>query len=590
MLLIFTSPSVVVGQHSLLPYYTVRIDSLLAYYTMGVRSDVPFYLDSLAGSVYIKYNSTTGHIEFAGAPITGFSVASDSSLRLEGAGSDTYMIYNSSNAKIEAYINGTKEWQLPAGNVVVVTNHDSLEAAIHYFTANFDTGIVYAPAGVYSVTDSIRWQFFRAGKAYWGFIGDPGGTVIKNVGSLLDSTRNMFDFVTSGVTGYTDSCIQTLVISGITFDHNDGGGTRFYWATGDSGGHALRTYRYDGGDNLNAWPDHGESQYPYWTTQFDWRDNFGNIIVTYGRILHVHVHDCFFQNSFGGALRFRPIRKGSAWTAAAENGQIINNSFYQIRGASIQILYNGVRQIAGNTFRWVGMAVYSATGGWSFKGNRIEEFDSCAVLAEDSNWMHVTNNVISEGAQSAIHLIGNCSGTITHNTILNLVADNAYLGSAWQDDTVASVIELEAHDTGSVLKFPRNLLIAGNIFQTHSTEYDMETRYFVEAKYDGVGLGATASAVDSVYGIIISHNSISYGLGTDLTLGLTNLDPTRNMITNNMVLTQSASEFHTSQMWFTPIDTIATAGGANRWILFAGIKGDTIFLPYREVGDTTGVW
>jgi len=480
-----------------------------------------------------------------------------------------------------------------SNNLVNAQWFDSLETAFDWFSANIDTGVLYIPAGVYTIYDSLNLVYKRAGRAYWGIIGDPGGTVIKaENATTFDSTMNMLNIVTSGITSSTDTCIAFLDISGINFDHNEGGGTRFYWATGDSGGHALRTYRWDTHD-LDVWPESGETVDEYFDEQWGWVDGHSWIICSYGRIWTFNIHNCRFENSNGGAIRTRSIRTNAAiWSGPTEGGHITSNTFHTIRGCAIATCTNTMNVIADNFFRWVGIGIYADAGGQIISNNRCEEYDSAFVYADISNWTHIFGNVISEGAQAAIHLGGNCSGSITNNSFLNIIADNAYMGAAWQDDTVASVIEIEAFWASGTPRHARGMIISNNFMQTHDSEYDMPTRYFIEGVYDGNLSGADSSAVDSIYGLIINNNVIGYGLGTDLTLGFTNLSSSRNIITNNIVLDTTGNYLHTSSEWIigTGTGTFTTTATNDTVVISGATSSDKYILsPYGSAVDSADV-
>jgi len=476
---------------------------------------------------------------------------------------------------------------------------DSLAAAVDDFVANApDTAIFYIPAGEYLISDSLNFEFWGPNQADWAIIGDPGGTVIKaRSATKMDSTRNMVNIWTSGLSSDVDSTFNNFLIYGVTFDHNGGGGTRFYWANvnHDSCGHALRTYRYDGGSSVfqDFGPFHtGQSFYPRPQASFDLPESHGYMVRVLGTVYQMHIINCVFRNSNGGAIYNHGYRNGdnSGWGNAIEGGSITNCTFRFVRGVAISNLQNGPSSISNNYFRWVGVAYYASTGGWSFANNRVEEYDSSAVILSSANWMSVNNNIFSEGAGPAIVCHANCSGSIQGNTFINLMADNAHLGSGCSGDSLDAAIQFIGYFTNQTTGagvWPHGISITNNYFQTHSASYDAPVQYFVYGLYRNVtgagGIyetltGGDPAMPDSCDGNIIANNIIGWGRTSrsEAVLGITNLPLSRNNVHDNFYVRSSKYNPYGLPTVYgnsrkSLVDLVASVGDSCEIVLPAGV-------------------
>lgn len=439
------------------------------------------------------------------------------------------------------------------GNFLVATNYDSLGAAFDAMSA-LDTAVLYIPAGTYHIRDSLSLTYKRTGKAFYGIVGEPGATIIRAVPTYFDSLKNMLNVVTRGGTSSTDTLISNLNIHGIIFNFAGEGGTFRPWALAgsDSAWHALRSYRNDDWDRYNP----GAAGDTTLDGQVLWADSQGLILMTIGRIFNLNITECSFDSSFYGAIRIRPYYELGAYTGSVEGGQITNCQFRAIRGGpAIANLWNGVRTISDNTFRNVACALFNGTGGNTFSHNRIEEYDSCGIYLDYANWFSVTDNTISEGAGPAIILSGNCVGIISNNSTLNIWADNSHLGVDKVADSTLAIIKIE-NSFGVNTAYPRGVLITNNVHSTSDANYDGYTQYYV---------GATPAALaDSCKLNIISNNIIRYGLGKDLTIGVTNISRLKNKTFHNMVGKNAWDQ--SDSLWIAAIDTISNPSGGVRWM------------------------
>jgi hypothetical protein len=441
------------------------------------------------------------------------------------------------------------------GHYLNAIDFDSLAPAFDSL-ATQDTCCLYIPAGRWVISDSLVLRYLRGGAAYWGIHGEYGATVIEARTGCFDSLKNMLNVITSGLTSSTDSIIAHLEINGIIWDFNGEGGSSRDWniASGDSGYHALRTYRDDNWDRYNP----GAAADTTMEGQILWSDSQGLILHTIGRIIHFSITNCSFEDSYYGAVRMRPYYFQNGWLASVEGGELTNCQFRQIRGPAIANLWNGIKTISNNYFRWVGVAYYNGTGGNTFSHNRIEEYDSCGVYLDYANWITVTDNIISEGAQSFIICNGNVTGIIGKNTLLNPWADDSHLGVGQLNDSLLAAIKFETtFDDSSA--FPRGLVIANNTLRTSDSRYDGKMKYFI---------GSRSEIADSVRGNVFVNNIINYGLGTDAVLGFTNVSLLENIVFPNMMTKNSRDQ--SDSLWFARIDTI----GAGRWLKILLPSGD----------------
>jgi hypothetical protein len=334
---------------------------------------------------------------------------------------------------------------------LVSTDYDSLGQAID---AIVDSSILYLTPGQYDILASLSVDSTQKNIA---IIANGGNsTVIYNAG--MDSSQNMLN-IYSG-TGVV-SRMDRMDLYGITFNMGRNGGTKAGALSATQNRLALRDDEHEA----------------------DLSGRGGWAIYQQGYIEELNITACNIDSSnFGGIRSDRFNSVGYYWVS----GEISRCEIRSVYGHGMFFNNGGPDRVVTNRFRHVGTAIYTNSSIF-FDGNRVEEYDSTAVLYNGVNWGSISNNVISEGGTGAIKLMNGCNyTTVLYNKILNSFRE-------FNDNTYSPIFfdgKVTMPGTGSVgTNGPRRCLVEGNVLNGQDAIRTGEAKYFIEIEDNVIAFG-----------------------------------------------------------------------------------------------------